>query len=215
MKYELTDESIEVDGRCLYRIRYIDDDTLGGWLESKDNLLQNGNARVSGNAKVYGGACVSGDAHISGRACVFGNVRIFGNAQVSDNAEVSGIARIYGQTRIYDNARVSGNVRIHGHAEICRDAQLLGMVYLSGNACIFGGTWDVSPLQIQGSKYFFCVSSKDTITIGDTTKTIAEWRKTYETEFDKYKFTEAQCIEYKLYFNLAAQLYGWDVQLPV
>ena len=58
-KYRLTDETITVFGRTLYRIqatenipsRYVDEGELGGFIEKEANL--SGDAWVSGNARVY------------------------------------------------------------------------------------------------------------------------------------------------------------------
>jgi hypothetical protein len=147
LKYALTEETIEVFGVTLHRIRYLADGELGGWLESEKNLVQDGDAWV------------------------------YGDAQVSGNAQVSGDARVYGDAQVYGNA------------------------------------WEVSPLQIQGTKYFFSVSSKTSIAIGCHNKSVDEWIATYAQEFNEHDFTEKERIEYKRYFNLAVALYGWKVAL--
>ena len=69
-KYRLTDETITVFGRTLYRIqatesipsRYVDEGEFGGFIEKEANL--SGNAWVSGNAEVSGNARVSQKQHI-------------------------------------------------------------------------------------------------------------------------------------------------------
>ena len=130
-KYELTDETKEIDGRILHRIvatkdfYYGDGDRisivrkgdLGGFIESEENLSHDGgswvmnnawvfgNARVSGNAQVFGNACVSGNAHVCGNAWVYGDALISGNAQVSGNAHVCGNAFI---TSLDDISTISG-----------------------------------------------------------------------------------------------------------
>lgn len=156
MRYELTEETMQIDGCILHRVKYLENGELGGLVESEKNLSQDGNAQVSGDAYI------SGNAQVSGDACVSGDARVFGNACVSNNAYVS------------DHARVSGDARVSGNAHIS------GFAHISGDARVFCGVWDVSPLQIQGSKYFFSVSSKDSITVGDHTKTFIEWLETYE-----------------------------------
>jgi hypothetical protein len=90
-----------------------------------------------------------------------------------------------------------------------------GNAQVSGDARVFGNAWEASPLQIVGTKFFFSVSSKNTITVGCMTKTFEEWQVTYEKEFEKHGFTEKQRFEYKAYFNLASSLYGWGVILPM
>ena len=66
MKYEiLRDDKIEVAGHTLYRIRALRDfndvkaGDLGGYIEGKENLSQ------EGNCWVYGNACVCGNAQIN------------------------------------------------------------------------------------------------------------------------------------------------------
>ena len=60
-KYEMTEETIEVNGRTLHRIKALKDfgdvkkGELGGYIESEKNLNENGNAWVYGDARVYGG----------------------------------------------------------------------------------------------------------------------------------------------------------------
>jgi hypothetical protein len=191
MKYELTDETIETKGRTLYRIRYLKTGETGGWVESERNLSQEGDAAVYGYARV------------------FGNAQIYGDAQIYGYAQASGYAQVFDYAWVFDDAKVSGNARVYGDASARGDAEV------SGNAQVCGGTWHASPLQIQGTKFFFSVSSKSTITVGCTTGTVAEWVSSYEHMFKAHGFTEKQQREYKLYFNLAAQLYGWDARLPM
>lgn len=77
-KYELTDDTITVEGRTLHRIKAlksfsnVEEGELGGYVEKEDNLDQRGDARVSGDAQVSGDAWVYGDARVSGNARVSG-----------------------------------------------------------------------------------------------------------------------------------------------
>ncbi len=73
-KYELTDETIEVYGTALHRIKALKDfgnvkkGELGGYVESERNLSQEGNCWVYGNAWVCGNAEVCGNARVCGNA---------------------------------------------------------------------------------------------------------------------------------------------------
>ena len=123
-KYELTEETVTVYGKTLYRIRAVRDfgsvktGEFGGYIEKEENLSHFGNAWVSGNAwvfdnaRVYDNAWVFGDAWVSGNARVSDNARVFGNAWVYGDARVSGNAWAYGE------ARVSGNAWAYGNAEV-------------------------------------------------------------------------------------------------
>ena len=93
-KYELTEETVTVFEKTLYRIRAVRDfgsvkaGDLGGYIEKEGNLSHSGDAWVFNNAKVYGDARVCGDARVSGRAWLCGDARVSGNARVSGDAEV-------------------------------------------------------------------------------------------------------------------------------
>ncbi len=93
-KYELTTNTIEVNGVTLYQIRALRDfrdvkeGDLGGYVQSEDNLSHDGNCWIYHNARVYG------------------NAEVFGNSRVYDNAWVFGNAWIHGNTCVYGNAKI-------------------------------------------------------------------------------------------------------------
>ena len=130
-KYEFTDETTEVDGHTLHRLRAVrcfsdvKAGDIGGWVEKEDNLSKMGDAWVYENAEVYGNAKVHGDAEI------YCNAKVFGTASVCGNAEV------YGDAMVYDNARVFGNARVYGNAIVCGDA----MVRCGADYIIFKNFW--------------------------------------------------------------------------
>ena len=101
-KYELTEETSEVAGLTLHRIKAvaalnnISAGELGGFIEKEENLSQYGNALVYGNAKVCGDAKVYGNAWVYGNAEVYGNAKVCGDAKVYGDAEVCGNAEIRG-----------------------------------------------------------------------------------------------------------------------
>ncbi|WKS98767.1 polymer-forming cytoskeletal protein [Gallibacterium salpingitidis] len=130
MKYELTDDFIEVevnDKRVkLYKIKALVDipagdvkvGDLGGYIEKESNLSHSGNAWVYGDAMVSGDARVSGDASVSGNARVYGDARVSGNASVSGNALVYGNARVSGDAWVYGDAMVSGNALVRKKSDL-------------------------------------------------------------------------------------------------
>ena len=119
-KYELTDDTITVEGRTLHRIKAlksfsnVEEGELGGYVEKEDNLDQRGDAWVYGDARVSGDAQVSGDARMYGNAQVSGDAWVYGNAQVSGDAWVYEDAQVSGDAWVYGDARVSGNARVSG-----------------------------------------------------------------------------------------------------
>ena len=159
-KYKLTEETINVDGRTLYRIEaltYFGDvkqGDKGGFIENENNLTQYGkcwvydnaevsgyamvhnNATVSGNAKVSGNAIIHEDAKVYGDAKVSGNAAVFGDTEIYDNAEVHGDAMVYENAKIYGNAKVSGNAAVFGDAEVCGKAEVCDNAEIRGNAIV-------------------------------------------------------------------------------
>ncbi|WP_142417020.1 hypothetical protein [Bartonella massiliensis] len=119
-KYEFTNESFTFDGIILHRIRALRDfadvkaGSLGGFIESEDNLSH------EGNCWVYDNACVVK----SGR--VYENARVFGNAIT--------YGRIYGHARVYDNARIANNVHV------CENAHIHGIAVIRENV---GGSTEI------------------------------------------------------------------------
>lgn len=131
-KYRLTNESITIDGRKLYRIEaikdfyYIKKGSVGGFIESEKNLSQAGSCWVFNDAMVYD------------RAKVYDDARIYNNAEVYDDARVFGNAEVYGDAEIYNNASVCGNANVFGDAEVFGYAEVYGDAIINGNARIIG-----------------------------------------------------------------------------
>ena len=127
MKYTLTDETLNWKGHILHRIK---DDTgkLGGWIESKNNLSQEGNCWVADEAKVYGMACVTWNAQILDKAEVYGCANIIDSAIIAGKAHVYDKACIYDNVKIYDKAKIYGCSEIYGNTTVSGNAKIRGYV---------------------------------------------------------------------------------------
>ena len=204
-KYELTEEFKEIETfrkGCfqkikVYRIRAlrafadVKAGDLGGFVETKQNLSNRGDAWVYDNARVYGDAWVCNNARVYGNAWVYDNAKVYGNAWVYGNAEVYGDARVYGNAWVYGNARVYGNAWVYDNAEVCGDAK----VYGNGN--IF---WCSSIGSRHGTTTMF--RNKDngiTVTCGCFLGTLEEFAERVEKEHGENIFGK----EYKLLIELA------------
>ena len=141
-KYELTEETTNIFGKTLHRIRATRDFSnvhagdLGGFIEDERNLSHDENAWVSGKALVSGEARVGGDAWVYGNARVCGNALVGGNAWVGGNARVCGNARVYGEALVCGEALVSGNARVYGEALVCGNARVKGPRDIYWISCI-------------------------------------------------------------------------------
>ena len=153
-KYEIVkSKSIVYNGRTLYRIRALKDfwtapiemihkGDLGGYVESENNLSQEGYCWIRNNAKVYDNAKVLDDAVIYKHAEIFGYAVIRKNAQVDDYAQICGAAEVFHNAKIYGNAVVTGkaqiynNAQIHGFAVVCGKAKIRNYAQIYDSACV-------------------------------------------------------------------------------
>lgn len=105
---------------------------FGGYIESEENLSQEGTcwvgsgARVSGQARVCDSALVKGSASISGNAVIRGHALVAGSAVVSGNAVVTGHAVVDGEAVVRGNAHLQDNVHVTDHATVWGSAILRG-----------------------------------------------------------------------------------------
>ena len=142
-KFKLTKETINVNGKTLYRIEalkdfgYIKKGDKGGFVEKEENLSQSGDCWIYDNAKVYNNAKVYDNAEVYGNAKVFGNAEVSGNAKVRNEAKVRN-AQVYGNAEVFDNAVVCGNVKVYDYAEVYDKAWVYGNAEVFGNAEICG-----------------------------------------------------------------------------
>ncbi|WP_144755885.1 hypothetical protein [Bartonella saheliensis] len=123
-KYELTDETIEVDGYInLFRIRALKDfgdvkaGDLGGFIEDEDNLSHENDCWIYNDAKVHSFAKIYDSAKIYNNAQVRYSAEVFGNAKIYNNAKIDG-GHIFGHTQIYGNVIIDADSRIYGNTKI-------------------------------------------------------------------------------------------------
>ena len=131
-RYEILDKTLNYKGHILHRVRRVSDCLLGGWIESEDNLSQEGSCFVFGEAKVYGGARVFGNAE------VFGNAKVYDLAKVHGNAKVYGASMVYRKAEVYDNAHIFGNAEVYGLSTVYGDAKVYGGAEIYDSAQVFG-----------------------------------------------------------------------------
>ena len=143
-KYKLTEETIIVNDKSLYRIEALKDFSnvrkgdKGGFIENEENLSQSDDCWVCGDAMVYDNARVYDDAMVYGKAKVRDNAIIHNNAIICGNAWVYGNADVFGDAVIGDNAVICGNAWVNGNAKVYENAKIYGNAKVSGNAAVFG-----------------------------------------------------------------------------
>ena len=222
-KYKLTNKTIKVNNHILHRIQALKEfenfsitihkDELGGWVESEDNLSQDGECWILDNAKVYGDAMVCGNAKVKDNAKIYGNVMVLENAKIFGNAEIFGHAKIYGNSQIFDNAWICNSAKVFGNAQVFGDSDIKGQVKIFGDTRIFGSTDITGNAIIQSEKdymtfknnwssgrYFTWTKSNDMWCVGcfyGTGKQLIE--KAYSNSEESGKL-------YEVYVNLIKQI---------
>ncbi len=137
-KYSMTQEGTLFRITALRDVGSVEAGTVGGLIESEQNLSHDGRAWV------YDDAIVCGHARVSGNAQVFQNARVYGNAEVFNNAKVSGCARVYGDAMVFGDATVHQNAqvfdfaRVHELAKVCENAKVFHSTRIRGRAKVSG-----------------------------------------------------------------------------
>ena len=136
-KYEITD-IVHPDNPNLHRIRAVMDltedvlaGTLGGYVESYDNLDQEGRAWISEDAIAFENAVVCGDAVLADHAVARGNAYVGNNAMMTDHAIAQDDAAICG-------GLLTGKSCVCGYAVIRQDEQTLCAPTIDGSARVYG-----------------------------------------------------------------------------
>lgn len=108
---------------------------LGGYIESEDNLSQDGNCWVDNKATVCGDALVSENAYVGGHAWVVDNARVYGNAKVSIGSKLFGHSEVSGDAWVYGMTLLKGNAKLTDNAHVC-STTIDGDVIVCDNAYI-------------------------------------------------------------------------------
>lgn len=117
-KYELTNETININGKTLHRIKALIDfadvksGDLGGFVETHMNLSHYKNCWIYDNAKVFDRASVYNNAKLYDNAMAFDYAQIYEDSIVLGNAVIYECAEVFGDVTILDNARVCGNTEV-------------------------------------------------------------------------------------------------------
>jgi hypothetical protein len=138
-KYILTDETTYWNGHTLHRIKAIKDfadvktGDIGGWVQSENNLSQEGECWIADNAKVFGNAEVFGNARVYGGAEVYNYASVYGGAIVYNYARVFSSAKVYGDARVYDNSSVFSSAGVYSSARVYGNAEVRGNSIITSN----------------------------------------------------------------------------------
>ena len=158
-KYEiLMDEenTIEYEGHILHRIKALKDfedvekGDLGGYVENKNNLSQDGNcwiyndAKAMDNSRIYDNSIIRGNSIICDNSRMYDSSEIYGNSRMYNNSVMCGNSAMYGNSRMCDNSRMYNvsrmcdNSIMHGDSEMHGDSKMYGDSELNNETKLYG-----------------------------------------------------------------------------
>lgn len=132
--YKFTGKTIKHDGIKLHQIQRLDNGEIGGWIESKENLRQNGNCWVDKDSKVLGHSLVKGDAVVKNSVILDSTVK--GSAEVVDSV-LEDMSVVGGKAKV-KNSKIQAS-EVKGYA-VVEDSSVLTMSYVGGCASVYNST---------------------------------------------------------------------------
>ena len=143
-KYRLTNNTIVYEGRTLYQIEalitiyphddeednywepsIVEEGSLGGYIESENNLSHIGkawikdNAKVLGNSKVLDNAIVCEDSSVENNSSVYGDAMILGASTICGDSYILDKSKICDSSIensiIFDDAIIENSSIVNGH----------------------------------------------------------------------------------------------------
>ena len=205
-KYELTTNTKMYLGKKLFQIRAliafgnVEAGELGGWLEKKENLSQEGDCWVTGNGRVTGNSRVTGNGRVTDNGIVTGNGRVSGNGRVTGNGIVTGNGWVSGNGRVSGKGIVTDNGIVTGNGWVSGNGRVSGKGIVTDNGIVTGNGWvtdneDIAYVRGFGSEYrpttfFRCEDGKIRTQCGCFYGTIDEFRKQVKETHEDSKFAK-------------------------
>ena len=137
-KYKLSNITMKFEGRRLYRIRAlrdfsdVDAGELGGWVESENNLSQEGDCWIYDNAKCVDNARMYDNSTIYNNSEMHHNARMYDNSTIYDDGKMYDNARMYDNSTMYKNSIMCSSSRMYDNSRMCNNSILKGNDKLYG-----------------------------------------------------------------------------------
>ena len=147
MKYEiLIDEenTIEFEGRILHRIRALKNfgdvktGDIGGYVESKWNLSQEGNCWIYDNAKCVDNSQMYGNSQMYDNSQMYGNSQMYDNSRMYDRSCMFDNSKMYDNSRMYDNTMMFDNSRMYDNSRMFNNSIMYEEGVLKKDYSLYG-----------------------------------------------------------------------------
>ena len=159
-------------GHTLHRIESLKDFTLmhgkeihkgdlGGWVESENNLSQEGLCWIYDECKMYDNAIRSENSIGYGNSQQYGNSEQYGDSQQFGNSQQCGNSQQYGNSIQYGNSKQYGNSLQYGYSIQYGNSQQYGNSRQSGNSHQYGNSQQYGNSRQSGNSKQFGNSKAD------------------------------------------------------
>ena len=141
-KYELTNITIKLGSKTLYRIISLVSipkinlrkGDLGGFIEDQSNLSHLGTCWIFDDAMVYN------KGKIYDNSLIFNNVRVYNKSRCFGNSIISGQSLICNHSNCYGNCNIMDNSLVYNDASVSGNAELVGIAEVSNGRHFNFGT---------------------------------------------------------------------------
>ena len=140
-KYEITDITMKFKGRTLYRIRALKDfrdveaGDLGGWIQSENNLSQEGdcwiydNAKCMDNARMYDNSIMHNNSVMCDFSEMHDNSAMYNNAVMYNNSEMYDYATMYDYSEMHDCSEMLDSSVLYRDSMLKDEEKLYGELF--------------------------------------------------------------------------------------
>ena len=135
-KYEITDITMEFEGRRLYRIRALKDFSdvkkgdLGGWVESEYNLSQNYNcwiydeAKAMDRSRMYGDSAMHDYSKMYDYSTMYDGSEMYDSSEMHDYSEMYDNSKMFNNSEMYERSTMYDYARMHNYSEMYGDSEM-------------------------------------------------------------------------------------------
>ena len=129
-KYELSDITMEFEGRTLYRIRALKNFSdvkagdLGGWVETEYNLSQEGNCWIYNEAKCMDNSKICDNSTMHDYSEMYDYSIMRGDSEMYGHSEMFGYSEMYDYSIMHDNTIMYDYSEMHDHSRMYGDSIL-------------------------------------------------------------------------------------------
>jgi len=146
---------------------------LGGYVNDKDNLSQEGNCWIFNDSRMFN------NSRMYDNSKMHNNSMMFNNSEMHDNSEMYDNARMYNNSKMHNNTVMFNNSEMHDNSEMYGKSRMFDSAVLTNDSSLINKTaW-----YMRTKQYSITISSH--IQIGCKRHTYEEWMSFTDEKIDE------------------------------